>query len=206
MHLSLSGEVITGYSPQIEDTSASFEFDVRLRDRSERSSDRLALQDILSDNHPSPATDLAYGEPHMSLTETTTAYDSDDFNRNEIVNDEFHFHGEITKDDVFYIRSEKDPGLVQDKCLDTRYSSSLPETEKTNVFGEKINKIKATKQTYPVIAKESPVEILHKLTKVVVPQIVHRETRQSSSDNHMVHLNESSNFVKQHGMYCVLYI
>lgn len=51
-------------------------------------------------------------EQHMSMSLKETNLGND-----------LHGHIKITGDDVFYIRSENNPGLVKEKCMENKYSA-----------------------------------------------------------------------------------
>ncbi|XP_052080680.1 uncharacterized protein LOC127718668 [Mytilus californianus] len=181
-------------------TSYGFELDGKLTDRDEKSSDRLASQDFTSENLLSSTTDSAHCITFLSLKEKTLANDLDIIDRIEIVNDVLLEHGKINRDEVIYIRSESDAGLVQDKCLKNQYySSTLDDIRKADVFIEKQTKTKATKEKCPVIPRESTDEIQRRAKLVVTPLIDRLETIENSSDEHMVPLKESPVSAREKG-------
>lgn len=137
----------------------------------------------------------------MSLTDTNSRFESNNFDRNKIVNDTSHFQRENPGKEVSYIRSKNDQCFVQDKYLENKYSirSSLQDIGKTAVFREQKNKPVPTQETYPIIARKSAVEILPRDKKVVTLQIVRRESIPRRYDDPMVQLNESSYSAKEKG-------
>lgn len=95
--------------------------------------------------------------------------------------DALHGHREVTGDDVFYIRSDNNPGLVKEKCMENKYSAgSLDDIGKVGVSLEERIKTKASKETFSDIPRESVVEIPQRGKKEVTPPIVPRETIHSA--------------------------
>ncbi|CAC5375220.1 unnamed protein product [Mytilus coruscus] len=191
--LDVSAEVISSSLP-VGGTSTGFELDGKLTDRDEKSSDIPASQDFTSST-----ADSSHCIPFLSLNEITLANDLDIIDRIEVVNDALLEHGEIPRDEVIYIRSENDQGLVQDKDLPNQYSSSLDDIRKADVFIEKQTKTKGTKETFPVIPRESAEEAQRRAKQVATPLIDQLETIENSSDEHMVPLNESPDSAKEKG-------
>lgn len=177
--------------------TTSLELDSRLRDRDEQCSDRLARRDLTSENSLSTTTKSTYSKPYKALTETALSNESDSFERHEILKDALHYHGKIPEEEVLYCRSVKDEGLGQDQCLENKYSRGFDEIGKAGVSRENKTKTNATQNTSIVIPKESAVKLLTRDTKVITPQIVHRELIPKRSDEHMGPLNESPNSAKE---------
>lgn len=98
----------------------------------------------------------------------------------------------VSATESFYIGSQKDQGLVQDKCLENKFSESLQDIDIAAVSREKKTKTKATTEPYPVIARESNDEILPRDRKEVALSIVSLESKPSSFDDNMFPLTESS--------------
>ncbi|VDI42893.1 Hypothetical predicted protein [Mytilus galloprovincialis] len=105
----------------------------------------------------------------------------------------------VSATESFCIHPQKDPGLVDNLCLENKYSNSFHDIGKAAVSRETKTKTKATKEIYPVIARESDVEILPRERKVVDPQIVGRETIPSSFNDNIFPRNESSNSANENG-------
>lgn len=133
----------------------------------------------------------------MALKETSFSNESDSFDRHEIVNDSLHAHEEIPDEEVCKRRSEKDQGPVQYKYLENKYSRSLDDIEKVDVYTQKQTKPKTTKETFPVKPREAAVVVHERGKQVVTPLKVRLETLSNSSDEHMVLRNESHNTARE---------
>lgn len=197
LHLLFSEEVITSSLQKMGGTSTGFEFDSWLTERKVRSSDRLTYQDLSSENLLSSTTDSAHCIPNLSLKETILVNNEDPIDRIEVVNNALLAHEQISKDEVFDILSDDDPGLVQDKYLKNKYSISSSDIGKADVCIKKQPKTKATKETFPVIPRKAAEEMHVGGKKVATPLLDRLETIPNSSDEHIVSLNESTDYARE---------
>lgn len=198
MHVPLIEEVVTRSLSKFGGTSTSSGLDNKVDDRDERSSDRLVSQDFTSDNMLSSTVNSAHCIPPLSFKETTGSNDLDSIYKTEIVNDASLVHGKITRDEVINIRSDNAPGLVHGKCLENIHSSCLDDMGKANVSIENQNKAKAKKDIFPVIPRESVLEI-HGRGKQVVTPLKMLETIPNSADEYIIPLNQSTDSTKDKG-------